>query len=202
MVAAGTGLAQIDYQFVVNGPADTLVDVNVAAAVSITGSQDGNDAITGSWGVGQIIGLPGYGGIDTCSYWGVAPGTCQLGPEGGSEVILNYVTAVQANQVFNVRMIGRGSASSGGGYLVNKRAEIQVIVDPTFTFVNPTDAALYTMEFSPNLTAVPLPATAPLLATGLLAAGAWSRRRRAAFSGWKASADLPLLAVTPDFSPR
>lgn len=183
VTALGTGLGEIIYEFQVAGPPNTFIDINVLARASISGSKDGLQG-TGSWGSGAIGGLPGdlgtTQGINLCSFWGTRPAACLTGPEGGADTTLQYQTSVRSNYIFSVILFGRASASAGfqgGGSSTN--AEVQLVLDPTFSFVNPEDAAFYTLEYSPNLTAVPLPATAPMLATGLLAAGSWVRRRRA-----------------------
>lgn len=178
--ALGTGLGQIVYEFKVTGPDNTFVDINVFAAASVSGSKVSAFTTTGAWGSGAIGGLPGGGGINICSYWGPRPAACLTGPEGGADVTLDYEATVRANEIFSIILFGRASATAGFESGRSTNAEVQLVIDPTFSFVHPEDAALYTLEYSPNLTAVPLPATAPLLATGLLAGGAWVRRRRAA----------------------
>jgi hypothetical protein len=175
--AEGTGEGFISYYFQVTGPEQTFVDISVSAVISISGSRTGSASSTYSSAIGSVTGLPGGQSVYACSWFGVQIG-CATGPEGGIEQSISYVTTVPANQSFLIEMQGTGRAQALGGAGTTESAEIQIIVDPIFSFVNSGDMALYTLEFSPNMTPVPLPATAALLPSGLLACAAWTRRRR------------------------
>ncbi len=169
----------VEYYFQVSGPAGQFVDVSVSAAASISGSSSGSNVITYSTGRAEIFGLPDGLDVRICGYFGQQSGLCSS--PGSSEQSISYVASVPANSPYLITMIGTAFASaSGAAGGAAEDAAIQVVLDPIFQFVNPEDAALYTLEFSPNMAPVPLPATALLLPTGLLALGARVRRRRQA----------------------
>lgn len=180
--ATGTATGRLIYKVVVSGPEGTTVNMNIAAAVSLGGTLVGTDATDWMQARGWVLGLPGapLGGIDICSYWGDPTAFCQggAGPVGGAEQSLFYQTAMVANFVYTIDMyaLGRISAFAGSPDEAASSADLQVAVDPTFSFVNPEDAELYTLEFSPNL-AVPLPPVALLFPAGLLAGLGWLRRQ-------------------------
>jgi hypothetical protein len=161
--AEGTGEGNITYYFQVTGPADTFVDITVAAVISISGSRAGSQGSTYSSALGSVTGLPGGQALFACSWFGQPIG-CAVGPGGGLEQAVSYSTTVQANQAHQIVMQAVGRANAGGDPN-SEQAEVQIIVDPVFGFVNPADAEFYVLEFSPNMAPVPLPATAALLPT-------------------------------------
>jgi len=170
--------ARIDYSLVLNGPPDQEVFVWITAYIDITGGATG--AGGSAQGRGEIIGLPipFNSSVSVCSYFGLPGPICPSGPGSGADWQIGTQTVLRTGQLYNFTLRGAGRAvASPIGMDSSAAADFQVIVDPVFSFVNPEDAALYSFEFSPNLAAVPAPASVWLLGSALPFLG-WYRQRQ------------------------
>lgn len=173
--ASVSASGSIDYSLKLSGPVTGgTIAVRVQALIDISGSASGD---ANAIGRGDIV-IPGTSPVSLCSWFGFdqAPQSCQFGPANGGSLELDRLVGLWPGDTYTVSMSGRGTATvsgnDGGG-----AADFQVIVDPIFSFTNDDDAALYTLEFSPNLVPVPLPAGAWLLGSALAGLAGLRRRR-------------------------
>ncbi|MCP5145760.1 MAG: hypothetical protein H6978_13205 [Gammaproteobacteria bacterium] len=185
-----SGSGQVQYSMTIAGPVGNDVPIAVSAFISVSGSASGDNA----YGVarGEIIGLPipFNGNIVVCSWFGYSQPSCPFGPADGIDWDINTSTVVRSGTVYEFTLKASATAVAGtvteGG-----AADYQIIVDPVFSFVNSADAELYSFQFSPNLTPVPLPAGCWLVASALVVLRGCTRRPRArGQTGWRRIRDL------------
>jgi hypothetical protein len=173
----------IYYYMSVDGALDTLVQLAVIVQIDVNGSVDPDTSFnsTAGWGTGAVT-LFGQGAWFTTSYWNIP---CPVGSpceqDAGSSLVVREVFEFVTNSEYQISLLAdvfaRANISRFGGPL-NSVSEVQISVDPVFEFVNPEDAALYTINFSPNI--VPEPGTGLMLMSGLTALAA---HRRSRFAG-------------------
>jgi hypothetical protein len=93
---------------------------------------------------------------------------------------LNSIINLLGVQLYFITLTATASVGPGVG-------SDSAMIDPQFSFVDPSDASLYEIDFSPGITnngfdtsTTPLPATLPLFAGGLGFVGYLTRRRKRA----------------------
>lgn len=165
-------ISQINYEFLVAGPADTRVSLTFTGAEAASVST----YVTGGFNASAIanislLGSQSYLVHETASSSGVGYVT------SGSNTF-NDTFSVLTNTVYDVDL-----ETSAGFYAVRPTGDYNATatLDPTLT-LDTTDPA-YTLQFSPGLldttsAATPEPSSLLLAATGLLTSAARLRRRR------------------------
>lgn len=168
---ARTESGEIAYQYYLSGRGIATVDLlfNTQAFTSASG-----DAAATAF-VALYFGNEVYK-FSTCA-GAVAQGCASASASGSFDVSQPF--SAPLGTFFSVVMQG-GAQTAGGSAAFS--------VDPTITFANPADAALYTLQASvdalaplapaPEIPAVPLPASAMLLLSGLAGMVLLMRRRR------------------------
>jgi hypothetical protein len=145
--ATASAQAFATYYARVNGPPG-IVRFRVTAHISILGASASANGVYGL-GRGQVD-IPLGGSASICSWWEQESILC-AGPEGGNSFDYDQLVDLTAGTTYSVGMQASASVQvlvTGGP---TGLAEVQVVVDPTFEFDDPEDAATWTLEFSPNL---------------------------------------------------
>lgn len=156
--------AKVSYSVrVTGGPAGTSVPMTIAA----TGSAQTAHSSSGNWLSAAytqlyINGAPQYDAFLNAYFVYGDPG------HETASFAINKPMTMLVGSAYTVDMIVGATGNDGTG---------SATMDPTFSFVNASDASIYRLEFSPGLVAtVPEPSGASLLLLGL--GGMIVRRRR------------------------
>ena len=168
---------RIDYALTLSGPASAgTIAMRVQALLDISGSASENANVVAR---GEVV-LPATSAtVVLCSYFGLTqpPFSCQFGIPNGDSLAVDRLVALRPNETYIVSMRANATATATADEdVTSSAADFQVVVDPIFSFVNEEDAALYSLEFSPNLVPVPLPAGAWLFGSALALIAALRRR--------------------------
>lgn len=161
--ASAVATMQVQYNFVISGPAGGLVPIYVGASGLATGP--GGEAFFQLYDSG---------------------GVAVLSPSQASWSISGFYN-LQADEIYTVEMIAGSEAGavSGPGCPGLCVVDNEATIDPTF-YIDPnfSSASEYSLTFSPGINTgsvptTPLPATLPLFCTGLGALGllGWRRKR-------------------------
>ena len=180
--ANGNSQAQMTYYFAVEGPANIPVPLRISGLIDL--SVQGPT----SWAIGRIlygqnsIGQPGGFLFNACAADDLY--VCQaynvhLDNSSTTQItrtLDNALFRVSANSLQNVWLSVGGLSSSAGGPGGSYRGFVDpvIVIDPVFLASNPG----YSIKFSGNLSAVPLPGAGGLLAGGMALLAARSARRR------------------------
>jgi hypothetical protein len=177
--AGGAVTNQIVYSMVIAGPANQLVPVRFMARAQIDGAVDSLSSSTAFASANAAVNILCYGAWQTVSRWNQpcpAFGACTQ--NAGSSFTVAETFDFVSGAEYLVTLYGEASNGAATSRLegpLSAHSEVGLIIDPTFAFVDPADAEIYSFTFSPNL--VPLPPTAWMLGAGLVLLG-WRIRGR------------------------
>jgi PEP-CTERM motif len=153
--ASAVGVATVTYDFEIvgaQGPVPVLVNAK--------GSATGNS-------VDALFELNGPAGTVLLDYL----------PNGPGQWTEQSTQALQANELYQVKMIVEGSAGASSANGTLNIAESSATVDPTFA-IDPSFAQQYSIVFSPSIGAVPEPSTWAMMILGFAGVGFMAYRRK------------------------